>query len=117
MGVTHLFSPGASVTGSSSGSHVLEGFQIGDVALNLPRYAWFADGAFPGNEALTFAGTAAADFEIGLIAGISGFGDTATVTATSGLGDLTINFTAVPEPATSALLALGLGALAGLRRR
>ncbi|MGI9590627.1 MAG: PEP-CTERM sorting domain-containing protein [Myxococcota bacterium] len=109
--------PGPSVTGSTSGSHVLQGFQIGDVGTSIPRYAWFADGAFPGNETLTFAGTATANFEIGLIAGISGFGDTATVTASSGLGDLTINFTAVPEPATSGLLALGLGGLAWLRSR
>ncbi|HEB91266.1 MAG TPA: hypothetical protein ENI85_16950 [Deltaproteobacteria bacterium] len=98
-------SAGATVAGSTSGVHDLEGFTFQD----LPRFAWFANGAFTGNETMTYGGTAIAPFEISLLDGIVNLGDMATVTAHDFvLGDLTMNFTAVPEPSTALFLAGGL---------
>ncbi len=110
-------SNGASVTGSNSGVHLLEGFTFEGL---LPRFAWFADGAFNGGplETLTYSGLATAAFEISQINGINGLGDVATVIANDNvMGNLTMNFTAVvPEPSTALFMGLGLAVL-GARRR
>lgn len=111
--VTLGLGSGATVTGSSSGIHALDGFRL----TTNPSLVWFADGAFPGNETLTFSGSASSPFEITSITGISGLGDETTVTATNALGDLTVNFSAVPEPSTVLLLGGGLLGLAARGRR
>ncbi|MBW2448281.1 MAG: PEP-CTERM sorting domain-containing protein [Deltaproteobacteria bacterium] len=98
---------GATITGSSSGAHVIEG-----VFLLAGSFRWHADGAFPRDETLTYSGNTTAAFDITQIAGISGIGDFTTVTSSTGIGDLTVNFTAVPEPSTALLLLLGLGQIA-----
>lgn len=110
-------SNGASVTGSNSGVHLLEGFTF--ETLPQQRFAWFADGAFNGGfETLTYSGLATAAFEISQINGINGLGDFATVIANDNvMGNLTMNFTAVvPEPSTALFMGLGLAVL-GARRR
>jgi hypothetical protein len=94
---------------------VLEGFLMSSGAQD--RYFWFADGAFVPGETLTFSGSATSGFDIDQIAGIANPGDLATVTASSPIGDLTLDFTAVPEPGTALLVMLGLLGLAYRRRR
>jgi hypothetical protein len=87
---------------------------------NFPRATWFADGAWAGDDSLTFSGSAVAQFDVALLNQIVGVGDSQIVTATTPtLGNLTMTFTAVPvpEPSSALLIGLGLAAMGASKRR
>ncbi len=127
----NTFSPLGNIVVNSGGSallttpalpHNVTGFNLQSNLDGVPRFTWFADGPFYGLEDMVFAGTAIAQFDVGLLNQIVGIGDVQVITAsTPALGNLTITFNAIagqiPEPSSALLIGLGLAAMGASKRR
>ena len=118
---------GAGITVDTTGSallttdpviHNVTGFNLE----SLPRFTWFADGPWWGDDTLTFSGSAVAQFDVGLLSDIVGVNDVQVINATTPwLGNMSITFAAVagqiPEPSSALLIGLGLAAMGASKRR
>jgi hypothetical protein len=114
---------GASVTGSVTGIHNLDGLYLdSDGTVGSDDFGWYADGTFNSLETFTFSGSSTMSADINTFGEgatlITTNGDTFTVTSTAAITNLSMTFTAVPEPSHYAFLsgALLLG-LCFLRRQ
>ena len=94
-------SPGATVTGSVTGSHAIDGLYLDDDGTNgSDDFGWFANGTFGGAETLTFSGRATLSFDITTFGEgatlIASIGDTFSVRPnSSGSRTVSLKFTAV----------------------
>ncbi len=120
----HALSQGATVTGTVSGSHDLDGvFLVSNAADSRDDdWGWYASGAFGEEETLTFSGTGTVALDISLFGegatAIQNPGDTFTVSSMTEITPLQLQFTAVPEPrATAGLVGCAALGVAMLHRR
>ncbi len=117
-----FFNPGgtATVTGSGSGVLALDGLLLDHNGGNLDTWGFLSNQShtYQGGETLTFTGSSTVSVDINQLRGNSNnFSLPYSRSATTNGATLQLNFSAVPEPSTFAMLGLGVVGFGFFRRR